>query len=571
MLRKQNKGFTLLEILLVIAAIGILASIVLVAINPNRQIEAARNAKRRADINSITKAIQQYSIDNNGQYPAGIETGAKPICSTDNTPTGCVNLSTVLAPTYIAAIPEADSNRYYVRKNTAGTSIEVSHPRDSIWNIGGIPSLDLNFAKNKSLIDGVSGNNLISFTRAETTPTANRATYVGEDGLIKTAAANEARFDHNPTTRESLGLLVEEQRDNLTTWSEALNDTRWGVSNLTLSTNSNGTLTPDGTNTSEQLLETTATGIHTLTNAIGYGITANTTYTASIFVKGINKQFVQLVFDDNATTNGGYANFDLSSGTVTASANYGTGAGISGRITPYANNWYRLSITTTAGTAATIGRFAINGIPAANSTQFAGYTGNTANGFYLWGAQLEQAPFPTSYIPTSGSAVTRQADNVSITGTNFSSWYNQSQGTAYTDITTKGISNSLPYQTYFSFYSSANDRWGVAHQNGVSGAYPSNSVLPYVGVNGEFSNILSGTFSVGQRISIGMHQPNGINIQSSRDASIIQTTNTSRNPLVNNLLLGGAISDNSGLMGHIKRFTYWPTRLSNQTLQTITQ
>lgn len=64
--RRGKKGFTLLEILLVIAAIGILVAIVLIAINPNRQIEAARNAQRRADINSISKAIQQFIIDSGG-------------------------------------------------------------------------------------------------------------------------------------------------------------------------------------------------------------------------------------------------------------------------------------------------------------------------------------------------------------------------------------------------------------------------------------------------------------------------------------------------------------------------
>ena len=56
----------------------------------------------------------------------------------------------------------------------------------------GRPTLDLNFAKNKSLIDTLTGRNLITFSRSST------ATYVGADGLIKYAASNAARFDHNP-------------------------------------------------------------------------------------------------------------------------------------------------------------------------------------------------------------------------------------------------------------------------------------------------------------------------------------------------------------------------------------
>ena len=99
-MRKQNKGFTLLEIILVIAAIGILAAIVLVAINPNRQIAQARNAQRRSDVNTIYKALEQYLIDNQ-DYPAGIDNTPRDICGTT---TGCVNLG-VLIPDYIAAIP----------------------------------------------------------------------------------------------------------------------------------------------------------------------------------------------------------------------------------------------------------------------------------------------------------------------------------------------------------------------------------------------------------------------------------------------------------------------------------
>jgi hypothetical protein len=55
--------------------------------------------------------------------------------------------------------------------------------------------------------------------------------------------------------------------------------------------------------------------------------------------------------------------------------------------------------------------------------------GDGTSGIYIWGAQLEQGAFPTSYIPTTNSTVTRTADNVSMVGENFSSWYNQSEGT----------------------------------------------------------------------------------------------------------------------------------------------
>jgi prepilin-type N-terminal cleavage/methylation domain-containing protein len=122
MTTKQNKGFTLLEILLVIAAIGILAAIVLVAINPNRQIAQVRDAQRRSDINTIYKALEQYLIDN-GSYPNSVNSNFKEICKTGNktttdtlSPTSlCDNKADlrVLVPTYLAAIPTDPSGGIY--------------------------------------------------------------------------------------------------------------------------------------------------------------------------------------------------------------------------------------------------------------------------------------------------------------------------------------------------------------------------------------------------------------------------------------------------------------------------
>jgi prepilin-type N-terminal cleavage/methylation domain-containing protein len=113
--KRANKGFTLLEILLVIAAIGILAAIVLVSINPNRQINQARQAGINSEKNTIEKALQQALIDT-GNYPAGLDGVQRKVCS--NTVTAdCINLSSLI-PDYIAAIPS--STTYTVARGNDG-------------------------------------------------------------------------------------------------------------------------------------------------------------------------------------------------------------------------------------------------------------------------------------------------------------------------------------------------------------------------------------------------------------------------------------------------------------------
>ena len=129
--RRMRYGFTLIELLLVIGIIAILASIVIVAINPTKQLGDARNAQRRSDVNTILNAVYQYAIDNNGTLPTTITTTSTEICASGNTACSDINLD-VLTGTQLIALPADPQNatatgtNYFIHKS--GSRIIVSAP-----------------------------------------------------------------------------------------------------------------------------------------------------------------------------------------------------------------------------------------------------------------------------------------------------------------------------------------------------------------------------------------------------------------------------------------------------------
>ena len=406
------------------------------------------------------------------------------------------------------------------------------------------PSLNLNFARSKKL------DSRITFTRSST------ATYVDEDGLIKSVATNTPRFDHDPVTGDCLGLLIEESRTNLLTYSDYSSGN--SVNNVTLTTNA--TTAPDGTNTAISMTGNAGTSLKYLYKL--YTTTTTGTYTTSVFAKYNGEQYILLRVNDNTGVNDGQQRFDILNGIKNGNvANGGTATGASSTITPYPNGWYRLTVTCTFNSALT----SIQGA----SVFLTGYTTTSStSSVYLWAPQLETGAFPTSYIPTVASTVTRSADNASMTGTNFSSWYNSSEG----NVTCSGRF------LYTNSPTVGQGLWGIGDSSTfnesmylVNDGGQTNITFNMIdgGVNqAQFSSssVTSGSFN---KISISYKA----NDSAGSFNSSTPTTDTSCTlPTVNVLKIGNiSWGTFNPLNGTISQLSYYPVRLSNSQLQNLTK
>lgn len=141
-INNRKGGFSLLEVLLVVGIIAILAGIVIVAINPTKQLGDARNAQRRSDVLTILNAVYQYAIDNNGNLPDTDNIATHATCSTSTateistTTGGTLDLYTPLVGTtakYLVEIPVDPSRNstlsgYYIKKDGTTGRVTVCAP-----------------------------------------------------------------------------------------------------------------------------------------------------------------------------------------------------------------------------------------------------------------------------------------------------------------------------------------------------------------------------------------------------------------------------------------------------------
>lgn len=372
----------------------------------------------------------------------------------------------------------------------------------------------------------------ITFTRAST------ATYVGSNGLLQTAAVNAPRLVYNPVTLAAQGLLVEEQRTNLLTYSIDSGSGTWGKNAVT--STANQAIGPDGQMTADLFAETAVTAQHNFFRT--YSATTGVVLTFSILLKAKNQGDVLILSD------AGQSRFNLLTGVVVSTS------GQTSKIEAYPNGWYRCSIT---WTAVTTGLIAI----AIYLNNGASYLGNVANGVYNGGAQLEAGAFATSYIPTTTAQATRAADVATMTGTNFSSWYNQTEGTLCVEMKLLAAPASGTYPGFAKLYADNGNKIGF--YTVISGTIVQFAAASNYTSSADIQQVQS---SVSSYLKVaGAYKLNDFAFSANGATAAVDTSG--QIPTVSSLVLNRY---DEAMNGTIKSITYYPRRLANTELQALT-
>ena len=417
------------------------------------------------------------------------------------------------------------------------------------------PSLKLDFANARAL------DPRITFTRASS------ASYVGKDGLIKLALPNEPRFDHDPITGESLGLLIEEERTNY----QSGNTTSFGVMDIDIiqgvSTASDVTTSPNGIQQGGRI---SGSGVDEI-QRIGYNTqsTPSGQYNIfSVFVKADSGTPILGFYSNTFVASNVAFNVDLSDGTTNT---INAPADFVGKVEPFQNGWYRVSVMGTGSGAS--GSWNINIVSSLTSARGAQSGSNNASAsYFIWGVQEELAssPFASSvmFIQKAGS-FTREQDEGNITGSAFSSFFNTTEGVLQTEFSRLfSLNNQMVVQFKDN---NASERIEIRGQGssgnsfrmeviegGATAAqeYTFHSNSPVANVVGQFA-----------KVNLAYKQND---FASTINGTIASTDNSGDVGVCDRVGIGYA---NYGVRynGHIKNIIYYPKRLTNTQLQTLTK
>jgi hypothetical protein len=378
---------------------------------------------------------------------------------------------------------------------------------------------------------------IITFTRAST------GTYFNSSGVLTSAAIDAPRFDYNPSTLAAQGLLIEEARTNLLLQSAAFNTT-WVANNVTITADT--TASPDGGTNGDGMLATVAGGYVSQTSQ---SFTAGSTITLSVFAKKNASNFLRVELGNLVS-----CWFNLNTG-ATASNNAGSGNVLfsAKSIQAISNGWYRCVLTVTTSTITTL-------LTSIYATDSDGNSSSINSSVFLWGAQLEAGAFPTSYIPTTTTALTRSADVAAVN--TLSPWFNSAASTLYTEFNTlvpttvsasavvAGYDDGTANNRFSNFYTS---NTGAVAANQVIAGTPSFTITAASGLT------LSNVQKQATRFQAGSYA------SSANGAAVVTDSFASAPPTVNTLRFGLRPSGTQANMW-LRRVTVYPRGLANAEL-----
>ena len=359
----------------------------------------------------------------------------------------------------------------------------------------------------------------------------------GKAGLLE----DEPRFDYSGGAT-CPSLLLEPSRTNLVQ-SEYLDGIAWS-GKIGVSFDTNTTTSPEGLENSALLKEDSSNGSHFAYK--DFSLTSGSTYTISIFAKsnGTNRN---LRFGDGGLgwSSGFNGVFDLTAGTATG-----------GTIEPMGSGWYRCSVTgTTNATSSRLIVYSTLGVATS-------YQGDGSSGVYLYGFQLEQGSYPTSYIPNhSGGSVTRGADECSVTGA--SSLIGQTEGTFYVDF------------EYLDGQYGANENWFALESDAggdrvlfYKGATTNQRILIQANASNVYANSSLFALSAGTRYKLAVRYNSGdIAVYLNGSQLVTDTSTYTRTANLNNVTFNESSQAPSSRFNQMLVFT---EGLSNADLATLT-
>ena len=379
------------------------------------------------------------------------------------------------------------------------------------------------------------------FTRATT------ATRVNESRLIETVAIDTPRINYTIGVTENKGhLLLEPSSTNLVTYSVDLSNAFWTKFNTTVATND--TTSPDGTVTANKI---TSSGTFANINRTFTKSASALSYTQSAFVKTSGYDLFNFIAYGSSSANRAQVTFSLTNGNIdTAAIAVGSFTSASATIIAYPNDWYKITLSYTTDTSTEV-KYYLQ-FPIEMSTNF----------IYLWGAQLEQLPYCTSYIPTSGATVTRNADAPSTTGN--SDLINASEGVLYFETIAFDDISALRLITIES--ADNNNRVSIGYSN------TSNAVRVIIRVNG--SNVVNQNLTVSNLTNANKFafkyktDASSIFLNGSEVLDLSSTSFTFSQSLTSLNLDGGAGTNN--FYGKVKVLAVFKEVLTDAELTTLT-